>query len=287
VSISFFAQCLTDNFGSDIAQKIFSNSLLLQYLKKKTGSVGDDPKSRANLGNLYAIYVLVEDYINNGFDKKGDYSKYKGAKFSDLFTRQRELPFGSKLQNHALNHRCNQEFIKFFSNSKEPIIRNVVTQRYWINENLLKIKFNSSEYNIASIVIDIIDKYVGKRSEKYDSILKKCEELKTNENEDEIINFIKHLLSPTSDARTFEIISFVILKNYFENEVVFIGNNESNIKNVSLKLFKTGRTNANDGGIDFVMKPIGRFFQVTEDVNLKKFFLDIEKINRFLLLILL
>ncbi len=27
-----------------------------------------------------------------------------------------------------------------------------------------------------------------------------------------------------------------------------------------LQLYKTGRTNANDGGIDFVMRPIGRFF---------------------------
>ena len=26
-------------------------------------------------------------------------------RFSDLLDRQRELPFGQKLQNHALNHR--------------------------------------------------------------------------------------------------------------------------------------------------------------------------------------
>lgn len=30
---------------------------------------------------------------------------------------------------------------------------------------------------------------------------------------------------------------------------------------------KTGRTNANDGGIDFVTKPLGRFFQVTETLD--------------------
>lgn len=41
------------------------------------------------------------------------------------------------------------------------------------------------------------------------------------------------------------------------------------------------RTNANDGGIDFVMKPLGRFFQVTETVDVGKYFLDIDKVQRY------
>lgn len=49
----------------------------------------------------------------------------------------------------------------------------------------------------------------------------------------------------------------------------------------NLKLYKTGRTNANDGGIDFVMKPLGRFFQVTETTDVRKYFLDIDKIERY------
>jgi len=49
----------------------------------------------------------------------------------------------------------------------------------------------------------------------------------------------------------------------------------------TLKLYKTGRTNANDGGIDFVMKPLGRFFQVTETLDFKKYFLDIDKIQKY------
>lgn len=48
-----------------------------------------------------------------------------------------------------------------------------------------------------------------------------------------------------------------------------------------LVLYKTGRTNANDGGIDFVMKPLGRFFQVTETVDAGKYFLDIDKVQRY------
>ena len=48
-----------------------------------------------------------------------------------------------------------------------------------------------------------------------------------------------------------------------------------------LTLYKTGRTNANDGGIDFVMRPLGKFFQVTE-VNLyDKYLLDIDKVMHF------
>ncbi len=48
-----------------------------------------------------------------------------------------------------------------------------------------------------------------------------------------------------------------------------------------LILYRTGRTNANDGGIDFVLQPLGKFFQVTETLDFKKYFLDFEKVNRF------
>jgi hypothetical protein len=53
------------------------------------------------------------------------------------------------------------------------------------------------------------------------------------------------------------------------------------IQEEPLKLYKTGRTNANDGGIDFVMRPLGRFFQVTETLEMRKYFLDIDKIERY------
>lgn len=49
----------------------------------------------------------------------------------------------------------------------------------------------------------------------------------------------------------------------------------------NLKLYKTGRTNSNDGGIDFVMKLLGRFFQVSETLDFKKYFLDIDKILKY------
>lgn len=276
---------MSDNFIEDVLGKIFGNkssdilkkSLLLQYLEKKTRSVGKSPKSRPNLANLYAIYVLVEDYIKNEYHKKGNYSSYSGANFSDLFTRQRELSFGSKLQNHALNNRCIDDYRKYFgAKTQVPIKRNLITQKYWINEKLLKIKVNSTTINIAESIIKIIDTYVKKRTEQYGGILAQCKKLILKPNKQEIVEFLDSLISPQSDARTFEIVSYVILKNYYDGKMIKINSN-----NKKLVLYKTGRTNANDGGIDFVMTPLGRFFQVTEDLNLKKFFLDIEKINRY------
>lgn len=79
----------------------------------------------------------------------------------------------------------------------------------------------------------------------------------------------------------FEIISYAILKNHYKNVTVFFGYTQDTIDEVALELFKTGRTNANDGGIDFVMRPVGRFFQVTEVNNYDKYLLDIDKVMHF------
>ena len=46
-----------------------------------------------------------------------------------------------------------------------------------------------------------------------------------------------------------------------------------------MELYKTGRVGANDGGIDFVLRPHGRFFQATEVLDFGKYFLDIDKIS--------
>ena len=118
---------LDKHFGKD-SNDIYEKSQLIQYINEKTRSANRGSKSRSSFANLYAIYVIVEDYIANGFDKKGDYSKYEGALFNKLFARQRELPFGSKLQNHALNNRMNSEFQKYFPSVEFiPILRNLAT----------------------------------------------------------------------------------------------------------------------------------------------------------------
>lgn len=94
-------------------------------------------------------------------------------------------------------------------------------------------------------------------------------------------NKLKELLDEDSEARIFEIISYAILKNHYKNTKVYIGYSIKTLKEEYLTLYKTGRTNANDGGIDFVMRPLGRFFQVTEVNNYDKYLLDIDKIMHF------
>jgi hypothetical protein len=64
-------------------------------------------------------------------------------------------------------------------------------------------------------------------------------------------------------------------------ETIWIGSTRESIDEAVLTLYKTGRTNANDGGIDFVMRPLGRFFQVTETIDANKYFLDIDNVQRF------
>jgi len=150
---------LKEEFGN-LAEAIYDASPLLQYLNIKTKSASMGSKARSAFANHYAVYVLVEDYLAKGFEKSGGYSKYEGARFSDLFRRQRELPFGSKLQNHALNSRMNDEFRKYFPSCDYiPILRNVETNRYWINEHLLRIKVSGKAVNIAPCIIRIIDAY--------------------------------------------------------------------------------------------------------------------------------
>ena len=97
----------------------------------------------------------------------------------------------------------------------------------------------------------------------------------------QVREFIKQMVAPNVDARIFEIVSYSILKYYYNDRVIYWGYALDSLQQENLKLFKTGRTNANDGGIDFVMKPLGRFFQVTETVDVNKYFLDIDKIERY------
>jgi len=273
-------EILRNNFG-DFSDKVFLESPIIQYLNIKTKSASKGSKSRGSFANLYAIYVLVEDYISKGFHKTGKYTVYEGAIFTNLFKRQRELPFGQKLQNHALNHRMNQEFKKYFPTCDYiPILRDPKTNRYWFNENLLKIKVDGKDYNLAEAIIQIIDAYVETKKGAFEKFIRFCESAQKLA-EKEVIDFIGSLAEPTVDARVFEIVSYSILKYYYHNQNIYWGFEIDKIQEENLKLYKTGRTNANDGGIDFVMKPLGRFFQVTETVDVNKYFLDIDKIEKY------
>lgn len=283
---------LKKHFGENAAD-VFAQSPLLGYLNHKTKSASRGSKSRGSFANHYALYVLVEDYLNKGFyaegKRAGTYETYEGARFSDLFRRQRELPFGSKLQNHALNTRLNDEFRKFYpSVNKEPIVRDVEKQRYWLQEDLLTVSVRCKdgvkrEFNIAQPIIEIIDAYVVAKKEAFQSFIDACKEIAslTESDTTSAIAFIEAQLKPEVDARVFEIVSFAILKAFYSEQHIYWGWSRDKINAESLVLYKTGRTNANDGGIDFVMRPLGRFFQVTETIDANKYFLDIDKIQRF------
>ena len=265
-------------------KEVLQISPLLEYINIKTKSANRGSKARGSFANLYAIYVLVEDYIKVVFEKKQDYQKYEGAIFSVLFSRQRELPFGEKLQNHALNHRLNEEFHKYFPIIAESvIIRDITTSRYWINKNFLKIKIGGKEYDISKTIIAIIDEYIKVKKNAFEKFIHSCEELQKlpSADKDKIFSFILELLEPNVDARLFEIVSFAILKYFYWDKKIFWGYDRINLQEENLKLYKTGRTNANDGGIDFVMKPLGNFYQVTETLDVRKYFLDIDKLEHY------
>jgi hypothetical protein len=220
---------------------------------------------------------------------KKKYSEYEGARFTDLFTRQRELPFGSKLQNHALNARLNDEFEKFYpSVGKAPIVRDVEKQRYWIHEDLLSVMVRQKdgkdyEYNIGSTVLEIIDAYVATKLAAFEGFIEACKKIAELGKKDpqQAVNFVIEQLQPNVDARVFEIVSYSVLKARYGLETIWMGESRDLVEEEELVLYKTGRTNANDGGIDFVMKPLGRFFQVTETIDVTKYFLDIDKVQRF------
>lgn len=275
---------LEKDFGKKNSKIIFDKPII-QYLVKKTKSANKGSKSRGSFANLYAIYVLVEDYINHNFHKNANnYSDYDGAIFTNLFTRQRELPFGAKLQNHAYQGRLNEDFKKYFPTvDLVPLLRDTNVNRYWINENLLVHKIGNKTYNIAQAIVKIIDKYIEAKEDALSSFIETCDNLKviSKTKEDKVYNFIRKLLDYNVDARLFEIVSYSVLKYYYNNITVYFGFELDDISEENLQLYKTGRTNANDGGIDFVMKPLGRFFQVTETTDFKKYFLDIDKIEKF------
>jgi hypothetical protein len=280
---SIIRSILVGHFGNR-AESVFQKSSLLQYVNTKTKSASRGAKSRSAFANHYALFVLLKDYVDGGFLKsKNDYAKYEGAKFSELLKSMRSLPFGNKLQNHALNNRLNHEFRKFFPESPLPIIHVSETQRYWINENLLIIPISREKINIAPALLEIIDAYIETKQDAFNSFRRTCQELRTvpRNNFVEVEVFIRSLLQPNVDARIFEIVSYSILKQHYSGITIFWGWTRQTLIQEELTLYKTGRTNANDGGIDFVMKPLGRFFQVTETTDVKKYFLDIDKVHRY------
>lgn len=275
---------ITEDFVSDILkseypkdyQNIYNKSHMLQYLDKKMKAVHGNSKTRRSLANIYAIYSILYFYQRDFYGKKDDYCKFKGYDYIKLFNFYRSLYGGSKLQNHALNSRVNGEFRNKIKDVSNDIII-INNGKYLIHIDYIYVE----GYDISKVSCKIIEQYIELLMIKDHALTIILEELRGLKNYSDKKSKINVLLTEDSEARIFEIISYAILKNHYKNTTVFFGYTKETVDEVAIELFKTGRTNANDGGIDFVMRPIGRFFQVTEVNNYDKYLLDIDKVMHF------
>lgn len=275
ITESFVKEILQADFGAEY-QEVYDDSPLLQYLDKKMKAVHGNSKTRRSLANIYAIYSILYFYENDFYNQPDKYRQFSGYDYMKLFNFYRGLYGGSKLQNHALNSRVNGEF-----KNKVP---NITNDLIIINNGkyLLHIDYlYERQYDISRTCCKIIEKYMELLITKDHALLQTLQEMQVITDYQEKKRRIRDLLSEDAEARIFEIISYAILKNHYKNIKVYFGYSLDNIQEEELQLFKTGRTNANDGGIDFVMRPVGRFFQVTEVNNYDKYLLDIDKVMHF------
>ena len=275
ITETFIKDILKNDFPSNY-QNIYDNSLLLQYLDKKMKAVHGNSKTRRSLANIYAIYSILHYYQKDFYNSPEKYRKFDGYDYMLLFNYYRKLYGGNKLQNHALNSRVNGEFRNKFSTITNDLII-INNGKYLIHIDYLYV------YNIdiSKTCCHIIEKYIKLLIAKDNSLLMILDELQGIADYNKKLEKIRTMLSEDAEARIFEIISYAILKNHYKNIKVYWGYTRNSINEEELQLFKTGRTNANDGGIDFVMRPIGRFFQATEVNNYDKYLLDIDKVMHF------
>lgn len=264
ITETFIAEILKNEYPKDF-QKVYDNSPLLQYLDKKMKAVHGNSKTRRSLANIYAIYSILHFYQGDFYENKELYQCFDGYDYIKLFSFYRSLYGGSKLQNHALNSRVNGEFHNKIKDVENDLII-INNGKYLIHINYIYV----AGHDISRVSCKIIERYSELLMAKDHALIGMLEELRELTDYSEKKAKINALLTENAEARIFEIISYSILKNHYKNVTVFFGYTRDTINEVSLELFKTGRTNANDGGIDFVMRPVGRFFQVTEVNNYDK-----------------
>jgi len=212
---------------------------------------------------INTLYVLLDDYIN---------VKNSGGISSKEITKKVKLrPFSKLAQNQSLTRRL--------YNKENPNLSPIVSKTkgiYKINESLMAVVIDNKSYDIAKLCKDIINKYINYKQSTLQELIQECNK-HLNKSNKEAFDFLLDLLT-NADAQKFEIISYCILKHYYIDKTCNIeidGQKQSS----KLHLHKMGRTNANDGGIDFLLKPIGTIFQVTKIESFNKLFQDIKKFN--------
>lgn len=271
---AFLKEILQKLYGDEF-QIIFDDSLVIQYLDKKTDAVNRDCSARRNLANLYAIYSMTHYYVLSEFESRDAYERFEGYPYSELKTFANDLYGGAKLQNHGFNDRVSGEFKRKKKIDVDLFINN--GGKYKIHPDYLIV----DDKDIAIAINQIIEKYIELIETKDENTMKMLDSVIELAELNEKKKRLKKILGEDAEARLFEIFSYSILKRYYSKQTVFFGENLETIGSIKLTLYKTGRTNANDGGIDFVLKPVGRFFQVTEVDKYNKYFLDIDKVMRF------
>ncbi len=252
--------------------KVDEDHPVVSYLEKKTSASKENSKARRSLGNLYALYVVSEDF---------NLGKRKGSSFSSLLERMKKKPFGEKLQNHPLDNRLNDEFRRRtgLEDKYMPITNDLIDGKKTrkISEDLLT--FNASNpKSVSKFITSVIDDYINEITINQDKFLEKIENCS---NEEELSMLFEECVDEKSDARLFEIFSYCVLYPFYKKKSASLSVDNKSFYEGALNLYRAGRTNANDGGIDFILQPTGKIFQVTETFDFKKYFLDFEKLNRY------
>lgn len=280
----FIKAYLLLSLSPEIVNNLLLSNNLIQYVGIKTQAVTRTTSRRGSYGNLGTLLIIIRDYTLNA----QNYEDYSGIKFSDYLTYVRKIPGCSKQQNHAINHRLNEEFKKMFGREEAiPIVRIPIEgsagTTYKINENLLDTSIKDlGSLDLSILLSDILYLYFYYREKGNKDIIEQCNKFMTEPiaNELAIIKFMEENIRH-QDARMFEISSFIILKAWYSMQKIMIGESPEKFKEVPLTLYKTGRVNANNGGIDYVLVPLGKYFQATQNFNFSKYFLDIEKLVKF------
>ena len=153
---AFLKEILQKLYGDEF-QIIFDDSLVIQYLDKKTDAVNRDCSARRNLANLYAIYSMTHYYVLSEFESRDAYERFEGYPYSELKTFANDLYGGAKLQNHGQTHRRRADnplptgtrFIGSFLWLRKPLALPVEVPR----KRALASSIERSELRIASLFL--------------------------------------------------------------------------------------------------------------------------------------
>ncbi|WP_279142933.1 hypothetical protein [Photobacterium phosphoreum] len=253
--------------------EINQDSYVYEYIVHKTQASDRGSKARRSLGNLYALYVLCNDFL---------VGNKEGSSFTYLMGEMKAMPFGSKLQNHPLDNRLNGEVKKRYvelSDQELPVQDVKINGKKGrkISGDFLSLG-GDDPIQVATFIVRSIEEYISIIEKNQNEYLEKVVQTESSE---EIVDVINDAFNYESDARLFEIVSHALLYIHYKKKTVCFCDEHGRYNKINYTLYKTGRTNANDGGIDFVLRPMGRFFQVTETLDFKKYFLDLDKMTRY------